>query len=135
MEPIPPHAPDVPAAARPLASKPNKAGAEFEALLLDMVLGPVQRSFTHLPGGKEEHANKAYSGLAMQALTADLAQHGGMGLGRIISSALNARIWSGNASAGSIRGHHTSGSGTPAAAALAPAATIRRVQEKVVKDF
>ncbi len=70
------------------AAKAEHAGMEFEAVLLNTVLGSLERSFSHLPGGKEDHATEGYSGLAMQALTSGLARSGGIGLGRLIAKEL-----------------------------------------------
>jgi hypothetical protein len=65
-----------------------KAGAEFEAVLLNTVFGDLERSFSQLPGSKVEHATEAYSGLGIQALTSGLTRSGGIGLGRMITKAL-----------------------------------------------
>jgi Rod binding domain-containing protein len=70
-------------------SKAVKAGAEFEAILLNNLLGGLERAFTNLPGKKEDHSTEAYSGLAMQALTSGLAENGGIGVGRLITQSLN----------------------------------------------
>ena len=71
-----------------LSSKAQKAGAEFEGVLLNIVLGAVERSFSELPGTKLQQENQAYNGLGMQALTSGLARAGGIGLGKMISAAL-----------------------------------------------
>ena len=68
--------------------KAEKAGAEFEGVLLNIVLGAVERSFSELPGTKVQQENQAYNGLGMQALTSGLARAGGIGLGKMISAAL-----------------------------------------------
>ncbi len=75
----------------PEQAKALKAGAEFEALLLNNVLGAVEHAFTNLPGGKEHPTTDPYCGLAMQALTLGLSEHGGVGLGRLLAGALNQR--------------------------------------------
>lgn len=71
-----------------LSAKAQKAGAEFEGVLLNIVLGAVERSFSELPGTKLQQENQAYNGLGMQALTSGLARAGGIGLGKMISAAL-----------------------------------------------
>jgi Rod binding domain-containing protein len=72
----------------PMQDKACRAGAQFEAVLLNNVLGGVERAFTELPGGHKEHSTEVYSGLAMQALTSALADQGGIGLGKLIAGAL-----------------------------------------------
>lgn len=69
-------------------SKATKAGREFEAVLLNQVLGKVQQAFTHLPGTTEDYSSQAYSGFATEALTAGLASAGGVGLAGLITKAL-----------------------------------------------
>lgn len=66
-----------------------QAGMQFEAVLLNTLLGELEHSFSHLPGGKkEEQASASYGSMAMQALTSGLARGGGIGLGKIIAAAL-----------------------------------------------
>lgn len=69
-------------------AKAQKAGGEFEAILLNMVLGAVEKSFSELPGTKLHEENQAYNGMGMQALTSGLARAGGIGIGKMISAAL-----------------------------------------------
>jgi Rod binding domain-containing protein len=71
--------------------KVRKAGAQFEAVLLNNVLGAVEQTFTRLPGSPERDSTEAYSGLAMQALTSKLAEGGGIGIGRLLTKALEER--------------------------------------------
>ena len=68
--------------------KAAKAGAQFEAVLLNNVLGGIERAFTELPGGQHDQSNQAYNGLAIETLTSSLAANGGIGLGKLISGAL-----------------------------------------------
>lgn len=68
--------------------KLRKAGMQFEAILLNKVLGDLEHAFTSLPGKKEDHATEAYGGFAMQALASGLAEAGGIGIGAIIAKAL-----------------------------------------------
>lgn len=71
-----------------ISAKAQKAGAEFEGVLLNIVLGAVERSFSELPGAKVQQEDQAYNGLGMQALTSGLARARGIGLGKMIASAL-----------------------------------------------
>ena len=66
----------------------ERAGQEFESVLLNMVLGAVERSFAQLPGDKFDHSTEAYSGMAMQSLAAGLAKAGGIGLAKFITAGL-----------------------------------------------
>lgn len=68
--------------------KAQKAGVEFEAVLLNMVFGAVERSFSELPGAKLQQQTEAYGGFAMQGLTSGLARSGGIGLGKFITESL-----------------------------------------------
>ena len=72
-------------------SKAMKAGMEFEAILLNNLLGGLERAFTNLPGKKEDHSTEAYGGFALQALASGLAESGGIGIGRLIAKALEKR--------------------------------------------
>src|SRR5258708_9647721 len=76
-------------ASQPERARAFEAGAQFEAVLLNTVLGPLEHSFSHLPGGKkEDQASEGYSGMAMQALTSGLARSGGIGVGKMIAEEL-----------------------------------------------
>lgn len=69
-------------------SKLKKAGAQFEAILLNNVLGDLERAFTSLPGKPADNSSQAYRGFAMQALAGGLADKGGVGIGKLIERAL-----------------------------------------------
>jgi Rod binding domain-containing protein len=68
-----------------------KAGAQFEAILLNMVFGDLQKAFSQLPGANEDGIMKSYDGFGMEALTSGLARNRGIGLGAFITHALLAR--------------------------------------------
>jgi Rod binding domain-containing protein len=74
--------------AESMNAKITKAGTQFEAILLNNVLGDLERAFTDLPGKKEDNSSQAYSSFAMQGLASGLAQAGGIGIGRMIAKAL-----------------------------------------------
>jgi Rod binding domain-containing protein len=76
------------AGADPLQAKADKAGAQFEAILLNMVFGELQRSFSQLPGATRDAVSKSYDGFGTEALTAGLARSGGVGLGAFIAKGL-----------------------------------------------
>lgn len=65
-----------------------KAGTQFEAILLNIVFGDLQRTFSQLPGTTEEGVSKSYDGFGMEAFTSNLARSGGIGLGAFIAGAL-----------------------------------------------
>src|SRR5213595_48423 len=72
----------------PLQAKANQAGAQFEAILLNMVFGELQRTFSQLPGTSRDAVSKSYDGFGTEALSAGLARSGGVGLGAFIAKAL-----------------------------------------------
>lgn len=69
-------------------SKVERAGREFEGVLLNTLLAGLDRAFTHLPGATQEQTAETYSGLALQQLAAALARGGGIGLGKMVAKAL-----------------------------------------------
>lgn len=85
---VPPIAAALASADAAVGVKAQKAGAEFEGVLLNIVLGAVERSFSELPGSKVQQEDQAYNGLGMQALASGLARAGGIGLGKMIAAAL-----------------------------------------------
>jgi Rod binding domain-containing protein len=74
--------------ADPLQAKAEKAGAQFEGILLNMVFGELQRTFSQLPGATRDAVSKSYDGFGTEALTAGLARGGGVGLGALIAKGL-----------------------------------------------
>ena len=86
MNPIRPASP--PMALTDMSAKARKAGGQFEAVLLNNVLGGVERVFTDLPGGKKQQSTEVYSGLAKQTLSSVISDNGGIGLGKFIADAL-----------------------------------------------
>lgn len=71
-----------------IEAKAAKAGAQFEGILLNTVFSDLQRTFSQLPGAKEDSMAKSYEGFGLEALTSGLARSGGIGLGGVISRAL-----------------------------------------------
>jgi Rod binding domain-containing protein len=72
----------------PLQARADKAGAQFEGILLNMVFGELQRTFSQLPGATRDAVSKSYDGFGTEALTAGLARGGGVGLGAFIAKGL-----------------------------------------------
>ncbi|HJT72106.1 MAG TPA: hypothetical protein VJ731_18045 [Terriglobales bacterium] len=69
-------------------SRAIKAGAQFEGILLNMVFGDLERTFSQLPGSREDGVSKSYESYAVEGLTSGMAKSGGVGLGRFIAKAL-----------------------------------------------
>ena len=76
------------ASADPLQARADKAGAQFEGILLNMIFGELQRTFSQLPGATRDAVSKSYDGFGTEALTAGLARSGGVGLGAFIAKGL-----------------------------------------------
>jgi Rod binding domain-containing protein len=76
------------ASADPLQARADKAGAQFEAILLNMVFGELQRTFSQLPGAARDAVSKSYDGFGIEALTSGMARSGGIGLGAFIAKGL-----------------------------------------------
>ena len=85
---MPVNAPTSAADADPLQSRAGKAGTQFEGILLNMVFGELQRTFSQLPGATRDAVSKSYDGFGTEALTAGLARSGGVGLGAFIAKGL-----------------------------------------------
>ena len=81
--------PSTPAAEH--ARKIAKAAHEFEAVLLNTVLGPLERTFASLPGKETDAVSDNYQSLGMQTLTSNLAAKGGLGLADMIIKSLSKR--------------------------------------------
>lgn len=79
-------------------AKAIKAGAQFEAILLNMIFGDLQKTFSQLPGAQEDFIANSYNGFGMEALTSGLASGTGIGLGAFITKALLARAEHNNSS-------------------------------------
>ena len=68
-----------------------KAAQDFEAVLLNSLLHSLQQTFTALPGEDSKAVGSGdYSYMSTQALAAELASHGGLGLGSILAGQLRA---------------------------------------------
>jgi Rod binding domain-containing protein len=66
------------------ARKVIHAAHEFEGVLLNTILGPLEQAFSSLPGKKPDSESDNYHYLGMQALSATLANHGGFGIADMI---------------------------------------------------
>jgi len=84
-----PFVPSTPAAEH--ERKITKAAREFEAVLLNTVLGPLEHTFASLPGKETDAVSDNYQSLGMQALTSSLAAKGGLGIADMIVKSLSKR--------------------------------------------
>jgi Rod binding domain-containing protein len=80
------------------ARKIAKAAHEFEAVLLNTLLGPLESTFSSLPGKESDAISDNYHSLGMQALTSNLAAKGGFGIAAMIVKSLSKREQAGSAS-------------------------------------
>lgn len=71
------------------------AAHEFEAVLLNTLLGSLEHSFASLPGKDPEAGSDNYQYLGMQALASSLAARGGVGIASMIARSLLQRGSSG----------------------------------------
>ena len=70
-------------------AKIEKAGHDFESLLLGTWLTSAEHSFAEAPGGADgeedgDGSQDQFLGMAMQQLASTLADHGGIGIGKMI---------------------------------------------------
>src|SRR5208282_5038276 len=60
------------------------AARQFEAVLLNSLLGSLEHSFSALPGKKPDSIADNYHAMGMQALASSLAASGGVGIANMI---------------------------------------------------
>jgi Rod binding domain-containing protein len=63
-----------------MAAKIKKAAQDFEAVLLQTLLEPLEKSFSTLPGKDDPSGADNYHYLGTQALASALSRSGGVGL-------------------------------------------------------
>ncbi len=88
--------------------KIEKAGKDFESILLGSWLQGAEQSFAAAPGGDEDDEDSGreqFMGMAMQQLAGTLAASGGIGLARMITSHLEAAQTSQSLSNRANEGH------------------------------
>ena len=66
--------------------KIEKAAREFESVLLNTVLGPLERTFSSLPGKDNDVESDNYQSMGMQALSSALTAKGGLGIANLIAA-------------------------------------------------
>jgi Rod binding domain-containing protein len=82
---------DVGAPATEHARKIAKAARDFEAVLLNTLLGPLEKTFSSLPGKETNAVSDDYQSMGMQALASGLAARGGVGIAAMIVKSLSKR--------------------------------------------
>jgi len=70
------------------ARKVIHAAREFEGVLLNTMLGPLEQVFSSLPGKKPDSESDNYHYLGMQELSSVLANNGGWGIADLIIRSL-----------------------------------------------
>ena len=68
-----------------------KAARDFEAVLLNTFLGPIEKTFASLPGKEPDAVSDNYQSLGMQAITSSIAAQGGLGFAAMIAGSLSRR--------------------------------------------
>jgi Rod binding domain-containing protein len=66
------------------AKRVAHAARQFEAVLLNQVLGSLEQTFSALPGKKPDSIGDNYHAMGMQALASTLAAGGGVGIASMI---------------------------------------------------
>jgi Rod binding domain-containing protein len=66
------------------ARKVIHAAHEFEGVLINTMLGPLERALSSLPGGNHDAESDNYHYLGMQALSSVIANGGGLGIANLI---------------------------------------------------
>jgi Rod binding domain-containing protein len=79
-----PHNANTAAPTEPYAKRVIHAARQFEAVLLNSLLGSLEHSFSALPGKKSDSIADNYHAMGMQALASSLAASGGVGIANMI---------------------------------------------------
>jgi Rod binding domain-containing protein len=69
----------------------TKRATEFEAMMLEQLIAPVQKSFTSIGGDGEDAGKDTISGLGTQFLAQGMAEQGGIGLAKMVMKSLSAK--------------------------------------------
>jgi Rod binding domain-containing protein len=82
-----------PTAASLQDAKINKAGKDFESILLGSWLQQAEQTFAKVPGGDgaaddDDSSKDQFQGIAMQALAGSLTASGGIGIAKMITEHL-----------------------------------------------
>ncbi len=74
-------------------AKIDRAGKDFESILMGNWLQGAEQSFAKVPGGdgEDDDSNGQFQGIAMQALAGSLTAAGGIGIAKMITRSLQDR--------------------------------------------
>ncbi len=89
-------------------AKIDKAGKDFESILLGSWLSQAEQSFAKVPGGDgqdedDDSGKDQFQGIAMQALAGSLTASGGIGIAKMITANLHKASDPKDASAGATK--------------------------------
>ena len=74
-------------------AKIEKAGKDFESILLGSWLQQAEKTFATVPGGDDDEdadsGKDQFQGIAMQALAGSITRSGGIGIARMVSAHLH----------------------------------------------
>ena len=70
------------------AGKIDKAGRDFEAILIGSLLRDCTRSFSGVPGASQAAGEDDYAYLATQVLASTLSSGDGLGIGKMVARSL-----------------------------------------------
>lgn len=70
------------------SQKAMHAARQFEAILLNSLLEPLQKAFSSLPGDDDQAGSGEYQSMETQALATGLANAGGLGIASMIAHSL-----------------------------------------------
>jgi peptidoglycan hydrolase FlgJ len=75
-----------PAATARLSPSPRlvRAAQQFEALLLETLLAPLEKTFASIPGGESLSSADSYQSLGAETLATGLSHSGGLGIAAMI---------------------------------------------------
>lgn len=82
-----------PSASAKQDAKIEKAGKDFESILIGSWLQQAEQSFAKVPGGDgtddDDSSKDQFQGIAMQALAGSLTASGGIGIAKMITKSLH----------------------------------------------
>lgn len=68
--------------------KIKNVAQQFESILLTSLIGPLEKSFSILPGKNDDPASGQYQSMEVQALATALSSSGGLGIAHMIANSL-----------------------------------------------
>ncbi len=77
------------AADRVSQSKIFRAAQDFETVLLVTLIGPLEKTFSTVPGEQTPSGGDAYQSMEVQGMATALVQHGGFGVANMVARSLS----------------------------------------------